>query len=150
WLAETAVDIATLEFLAEHGIAFTILAPRQAGRVRSFGDEQWRDVSDGRIDPKTPYLSALPSGRTITLVFYDGPISQELAFAGLLTNGEVLANRLLGAFNGNDRQNQMVHIATDGETYGHHHSHGDMALSYCLNYLEANDLAKITVYAEFM
>ncbi|HZS48560.1 MAG TPA: DUF3536 domain-containing protein [Blastocatellia bacterium] len=150
WLAETAVDTETLELLAEHGIKFTILAPRQARRVRNLGEEEWRDVSDGRIDPKVPYLCALPSGKTITLFFYDGPISQELAFAGLLDSGEALANRLLGAFNGDDPQDQMVHIATDGETYGHHHRYGDMALAYCLHHLETNDLAKITIYPQFM
>ncbi|HXG91023.1 MAG TPA: DUF3536 domain-containing protein [Blastocatellia bacterium] len=148
WLAETALDIATLEALAEQEILFTILAPRQAGRVRKIG-KRWRDVSGARVDPKMPYLCRLPSGRTINLFFYDGPISQDIAFGGLLTSGEKFANRLLGAFVEGE-QTQLVHIATDGETYGHHHRHGDMALGYCLHYIESNNLARITIYGEHL
>jgi alpha-amylase/alpha-mannosidase (GH57 family) len=148
WLAETAVDLETLDILAEQEILFAILAPRQARRVRKFG-KRWRDVTDARVDPRQAYLCRLPSGRTITLFFYDGPISQDIAFAGLLQSGEKFAHRLLGAFVEGDAP-QMVHIATDGETYGHHHKHGEMALSYCLHYIESNNLAKITVYGEHL
>ncbi|HYE72224.1 MAG TPA: glycoside hydrolase, partial [Blastocatellia bacterium] len=149
WLAETAVDIPTLELLAAHGIKFTILAARQAGRVRPVNSEHWVDVSNGRVDPKMPYLCRLPSGSTISLFLYDGPISQSIAFEGLLMNGEILANRLLGAFT-EQTQSQLVHIATDGETYGHHHRYGDMALAYCLRFLESHGLAKITIYGEYL
>ena len=34
WLAETAVDLETLDLLALHGIRFTILAPRQGAKIR--------------------------------------------------------------------------------------------------------------------
>jgi alpha-amylase/alpha-mannosidase (GH57 family) len=149
WLAETAVDIETLEILAEQEILFTILAPRQAGRVRRIG-KRWKDVSGSRVDPKMPYLCRLPSGKTINLFFYDGPISQDIAFSGLLTSGEKFASRLLGAFVEDQRPAQIVHIATDGETYGHHHRYGEMALTYCLHHIESNDLAKITVYGEYL
>ena len=149
WLAETAVDVETLEILAEQEILFTILAPRQAGRVRRIG-RRWRDVSGSRVDPRTPYLCRLPSGKSINIFFYDGPISQDIAFGGLLTSGEKFASRLLGAFVEDHQQPQIVHIATDGETYGHHHRYGEMALSYCLHHIESNDLAKITVYGEYL
>lgn len=149
WLAECAVDTATLEVLAEQEILFTILAPRQAGRVRRIG-KRWRDVSGGRVDPRMPYLCRLPSGRTINLFFYDGPISQDIAFGGLLASGEALARRLLGTFVADRNMPQLVHIATDGETYGHHHRFGEMALSYCLHHIESNNLAKLTVYGEFL
>jgi alpha-amylase/alpha-mannosidase (GH57 family) len=152
WLAETAVDTATLEVLAEHGIKFTVLAPRQAGRIRRLGrhTKVWHDVRDARVNPRMPYLCVLPSGRTINLFFYDGPISQEIAFAGLLRSGETFAGRLMGAFTDDRHAAQLVHIATDGETYGHHHRYGDMALAYCLHYIEQNELAKLTVYGEFL
>ena len=84
WLAETAVDIATLEALAEQGIQFTILAPHQAGRVRKIGGRSWKDVSGARIDPTRAYLAKLPSGKRINLFFYDGPISRAVAFEHLL------------------------------------------------------------------
>ncbi|MFH1995829.1 MAG: glycoside hydrolase, partial [Candidatus Omnitrophota bacterium] len=150
WLAETAVDLETLEILAERGVAFTILAPNQAKRSRKIGDKRWKEVSNARIDPKTPYLCRLPSGKSIALFFYDGPRSRDIAFGGLLKDGEALAKRLISAFAEKDEGPQLVHIATDGETYGHHQNHGDMALTYCLHYLESNDLAKITIYGEYL
>jgi len=150
WLAETAVDTETLEVLAEHNIRFTILAPRQAARVRKLNAKEWTDVSDAKIDPKKAYVCKLPSGKKINLFFYDGPISQELAFGPLMRNGEDLANRLMGTFNEKDSTAQLVHIATDGETYGHHQKHGEMALAYCIHNIESHNRAKITVYGEFL
>lgn len=150
WLPETAVDMETLEMLAELGIAFTILAPRQARRIRKRTETTWLEVSGGRIDPTMPYLCLLPSGKTITLFFYDGPISQDIAFGGLLNNGEILAKRLLAAFNDQRGWPQLVHIATDGETYGHHHRYGDMALAYCLHYIDTHGFAKLTNYGEYI
>jgi alpha-amylase/alpha-mannosidase (GH57 family) len=150
WLPETAVDLETLEILAEHGIRFTILAPHQAGRIRRIGGRAWRDISGGRIDPTMAYEQRLRSGRKIALFFYDGPISRGVAFEGLLSGGEHLANRLLGAFSEDRHWPQLVHIATDGESYGHHHRFGDMALAYALHYIEANQLARLTNYGEYL
>ncbi|HQE21813.1 MAG TPA: DUF3536 domain-containing protein [Thermosynergistes sp.] len=150
WLPETAVDVKTLEALADCGIKFTILAPHQAVRCRKIGEAEWRDVSGGKIDPKRPYLCKLPSGKTIAIFFYDGPISSDIAFGGLLNNGEAMAGRLAGAFSDKQDEVQLVHIATDGESYGHHHRFGDMALAYCLDYLESKGLAKVTVYGEYL
>ena len=151
WLAETAVDTESLEVLAEHGIAYTILSPYQAARVRPWGTEQWSEVAGGRIDPTRAYRVQLPSGRSIAVFFYDGPISRAIAFEGLLDRGEHLAGRLVGAFAGEERDPpQLVHIATDGETYGHHHRFGEMALAYALQHIESEDLAKLTVYGEYL
>ncbi|MBI5014988.1 MAG: DUF3536 domain-containing protein [Deltaproteobacteria bacterium] len=149
WLAETAVDLETLDILAAEGIRFTILAPRQARRVRRLRGSDWRDASGGRVDPKRPYRCRLPSGRAISLFFYDGPISQDVAFSGLLNDGAAFARRLAGAFANRDGP-QLVHIATDGETYGHHHRKGDMALAYCLHHIEFEGLARLTVYGEYL
>jgi alpha-amylase/alpha-mannosidase (GH57 family) len=150
WLAETAVDMETLEVLAEEGIHFTILAPHQAKRVRMIGIGRWKDVSGSRIDPSRPYVCRLPSGKSITIFFYDGPISQAVAFEKLLSNGEQFAARLMSGFSDNSTHNQLVHIATDGETYGHHHVFGEMALGYALNHIEENGLATLTNYGEYL
>src|SRR5438552_8357007 len=150
WLPETAVDTETLEVLAENGIKFTILAPRQAHRVRPKESSDWEDVSGGRIDPSRAYLAELPSGRTIHLFFYDGPISQAIAFEGLLNDGKRFAERLVSGFSDTREGPQLVHVATDGESYGHHHHYGEMALSYALHQIEADKLAKLTNYAEFL
>ncbi|MEA1943755.1 MAG: DUF3536 domain-containing protein [Euryarchaeota archaeon] len=149
WLPETAVDLETLDILAEHGIGFTILAPRQAQRVREIGKEEWEDVNDEEIDPRMPYLCRLPSGRTINLFFYDGQIAQDVAFRGLLNSGKNFAERLIGVFSDLEEP-QLVHIATDGESYGHHHRYGDMALACALHHIESGKLANLTNYAEYM
>jgi alpha-amylase/alpha-mannosidase (GH57 family) len=155
WLAETAVNTETLEVLASHGIQFTILAPRQAKAVRLLPNAQqptsgpWKPVSAETLDTRHPYWCHLPSGRRIALYFYNGNIAQEVAFNGLLNSGRALANRITSVFD-NNQEAQISHIATDGESYGHHHRYGEMALADGLNYIEDNQLAKLTNYAQFL
>jgi alpha-amylase/alpha-mannosidase (GH57 family) len=149
WLPETAVDVDSLEALAEEGIAFTILEPHQAARWRRIGEDDWTEHA-GAIDPTMPYRCTLPSGRSMAIFFYDGPISRAVAFERLLARGENLAHRLLGAFHDGRASAQLVNIATDGETYGHHHPYGDMALAYALDYINAQKLARIANYGWFL
>ena len=149
WLAETAADLATLETLAALSIRFTVLAPSQASRFRRLGG-RWRDASAGRIDPTRCYRLRLPSGRSIDIFFYDGPISRAVAFEGLLDNGQRFADRLLSGFDEARDWPQLLHIATDGETYGHHHRYGEMALSYALHSIETGSLARLTNYGEYL
>lgn len=168
WLAETAVNTETLETLAAHGIQFTILAPRQAKAVRKLATatdgktlhaqtnptpaaqpDPWQPVDAHSIDTRRPYWCLLPSGRRIALFFYHGQIAQEVAFNGLLNSGKAFAQRLTGLFDPNDEP-QLAHIATDGESYGHHHRHGEMALADCLNNVEDAGLATLTNYGQFL
>lgn len=149
WLAETAVDTETLEVLADHNLRFTVLAPGQAKAVRKLGENKWQDVSDISVDTTMPYLCHLPSGKEIVLYFYDGDVSQEVAFKGLLNNGKSFAEALISRFDKKQKE-QLVHIATDGESYGHHHKHGDMALAYCLDYIERKPDVRLTNYAEYL
>ena len=149
WLAETACNTDTLEILAECGMKFVILAPGQCAKVRKIGEEKWQDVSGAKVDPKRAYQCNLPSGRRIALFFYDGPISQGIAFSDTLKSGETFASRLLSTYNSSS-QAQLMHIATDGETYGHHQKFADMALAYCLKYVEDKTDVQITVYGEFL
>ncbi|KHK00532.1 DUF3536 domain-containing protein [Desulfovibrio sp. TomC] len=153
WLPETAVDLETLDIMADAGITFTILAPRQASRVRPYASEEWMDVSDGRINPGLAYRITLPSGRFMNVFFYDGPISQAVAFEGLLNNGEDFAQRLLSGFpddSAGPTGPHLVNIATDGESYGHHHRGGEMALTRAIEYLESNGLARLTNYGQYL
>jgi alpha-amylase/alpha-mannosidase (GH57 family) len=150
WLAETAVDTESLEVLAEQGILFTVLAPRQAQAVRRIGDEHWHNVNDQTIDTRKAYWCNLPSGKRIALFFYDGDVSQGVAFNGLLFDGKRFADRLIEGFDPSDDSPQLVHIATDGETYGHHHRKGDMALAFCLEHIDERSDVHLTNYGQFL
>ncbi|KEO71961.1 DUF3536 domain-containing protein [Anditalea andensis] len=149
WCGETAMDIETLEVMAKYGIKFTILSPFQARKSRKIGEKEWQDATDAKIDPKKAYLCNLPSGNVISVFFYDGPASQGVAFEGLLDNGEKFASRLADLFTDEDEV-QLANIATDGESYGHHHRYGEMALSYCLESLETRGDIQLTIYGEFL
>jgi len=150
WLPETAVDLETLDILAGFGIRFTILSPYQAKRTRKIRGRAWKDASGAKVDPSMPYDVRLPSGRRIAVFFYDGPISQAIAFEHLLEKGDTFADRLTSAFSDARPWPQIVHIATDGETYGHHHKKGEMALAYALHQIEANDPVMMTNYGEYL
>ncbi len=154
WLSETAVNTPVLEVMAKHGIKFTVLSPYQAKEVKKISEKEkdWKDVTGAKVDPRRPYLCKLPSGKTINLFFYDGPVSQSIAFEGLLNNGALFAERLMGTLDLDDEEDrpQMSHIATDGETYGHHHRHGEMALSFCLHSIEENPDVNLTIYGEYL
>jgi hypothetical protein len=136
--------------LAELGIRFTILSPYQAAKVRAVDTPQWHDASGGTIDPTMPYTQRLASGRRITIFFYDRHLSRAVAFERLLKNGEAFANRILSAFSDNRPHPQLINVATDGESYGHHHRFGDMALAYALDYIETNQLACLTNFGEYL
>jgi alpha-amylase/alpha-mannosidase (GH57 family) len=141
WLPEAAVDLESLDLLAEAGVRFTILEPHQA-KI---------DVSNGGVvDTTVPYTLKLPSERTIALFFYDGATSRAVAFEGLLSSGELFASRLLSTVPESPDRPRLAHIATDGETYGHHHRYGEMALSYAIHHIESNGLARLTNYGEFL
>jgi alpha-amylase/alpha-mannosidase (GH57 family) len=151
WLPECAADNESLDALAEQGIQFTILSPFQASRVRPLdGNGDWQDVNGGNVDPSMPYQVKLPSGRAIAVFFYDAPIAQAVAFENLLANGGQFAQRLTDGFDEARAHEQLVNIATDGESYGHHFRYGDMALAYALHEIENKHAAKLTVYGEFL
>ena len=158
WLAETAVNRTTLDLMAQEGIKFTVLAPAQCARVRilnaTASDAPWSETPNATVDPTHPYLVHLDEGRTISVFFYDGPASRAIAFEGLLNSGEDFANRLLAGFHppspGDPETAQISHVATDGESYGHHHKHGEMALSFAMHTIEDGTQANLTNYGEFL
>jgi hypothetical protein len=146
WLPECAVDTASLEALAAEGIAFTVLAPRQARAWRPPGGD-WRTNA---IDPGRAYRYELPSGKTIDLFFYDGQTSQAVAFERLLSDGHHIIKRMIHRNPVEGGGPTLCHIATDGETYGHHHRYGDMALAWALSQVEGGwNGTRLTNYAEF-
>jgi hypothetical protein len=80
----------------------------------------WNDVNGGKVDPSKAYGVQLPSGRSIAVFFYDGPVAQAVAFERLLTVGGRLAERLSSAADNDRTWDQLIHMATDGESYSHH------------------------------
>ena len=143
WLAETAVDIETLEVLAENEIQFTILAPHQAGKILQQGE--WKITESHQIDTGKAWLCRLPSGKKIHLFFYNGGLSHAVGFGKLLNDGKAFADRLIQS-----GSSGLVNIAVDGETFGHHHRFGDMALAYCISQINTSSEADLTVYGEFL
>jgi alpha-amylase/alpha-mannosidase (GH57 family) len=169
WLAETAVETQTLDLLAQHGIRFTLLAPHQCARIRPLerrkrprsGAEPlsqfWTETPHASVDTTRSYLIKTSEGRSIAVFFYNGPLSRAIAFEGLLNSGDTYVQRLLGGFRAHTASPQLVHVATDGESYGHHHRHGEMALAYALEGIESRsdrpneqDAIRLTNYGEFL
>ncbi len=177
WLAETAVSREVLDMMAAEGILFTILAPHQCARVRRHvepdaagapgsaassptlgtldsNSQPWTPTPNATVDPTHPYLVQLNEGRSIAVFFYDGPPSRAIAFEGLLNSGEGFGSRLLDGFRPTSPYSpakaQLSHVATDGESYGHHHKYGEMALSYAMHWIEDEGHARLTNYGEFL
>lgn len=152
WLAETAVDDDSLRVLAEHGIKYTILSPYQALKVRKIGDKDWFDVSWGNIDPAQAYRYYIKSapGKFIDLFFYDGAISKSVAFDEILKDGNKFIRRLKEGISEGRDYTQLINIATDGESYGHHTKFGDMALAYILRVKAKEEGFTIVNYAQYL
>jgi len=148
WLPETAVDGETLEILADAGIRFTVLSPRQAQAVRA-GGTTWTDVSGGRVDTRRAYEYRLGSGKSMAIFFYDDRVSVGIAFGDTLSSGARLSEALLGRFEEEDGF-QLVNVASDGETYGHHHRKGHIALTRALADVERSGRASLANYGLFL
>ena len=112
-------------------------------------EAEWIDTPGASVDTTRPYLARFASGASITVFFYNGPASRAIAFEGLLNSGDNFVNRLKGGFK-DSTQTQLVHVATDGESYGHHHKHGEMALAYALRLIEKDKTVKVTNYGCFL
>lgn len=149
WLPETAVDLETLTILAEEGIRFTVLSPYQAAEVLG-EDGEWIDVRGGGIDTRVPYRVGLPGGREIAVFFYDGPLSMEIAFNGILDDGHLLADALIQGLGEDASSPVMANVATDGESYGHHHKFGEMALAVAIEDIDNHPDVRLTNYAGFL
>ncbi|MDJ1183154.1 DUF3536 domain-containing protein [Roseofilum casamattae] len=135
WLAETAIDYPTVTALINEGIKFTILAPSQAQRCRPLPtsetpDPEWQEVGGSQIDPTRPYRCFIEDGRYLDIFFYDGPISRDMGFSDVLSSSNHLGTRLAQAIQGDNRPSQILSVATDGETFGHHKGGTEKTLAY--------------------
>ncbi len=151
WLAETACDEETLEVLIEAGMKYVILAPSQAQSFRKFGETEWQNVSEGQIDPKRVYRYFLPRNRdkSIAIFFYDGPISKAAGFEDLLFDAKKFMRRIAEAAAPIETP-QLISIATDGETFGHHKPFGDRVIAYLMNRELPKCGARAVNFGEFL
>jgi alpha-amylase/alpha-mannosidase (GH57 family) len=132
WLPEAAVDLETLDVLASEGIAFTVLGPTQVEAIPAGG-------LPGRV--------ALPSGRSISVFVYDGPLSHDIAFGGLLKDSDSWMARMA---EDPGQERRLVSLATDGETFGHHQRWGDLALGAAVAVMQGRRDARLENYASFL
>ncbi len=129
WLPECAADEDTLEAVAAEGIVFTILAPYQVhGHHGSGMPVKWTGAS----------------GRALTIVPYDGSLAGDVAFGGLLRDAPALAQRLAPARDPQDPHPKCTTLATDGETFGHHHKSGESTLTEALAMVAQQGRARVT------
>ena len=137
WLPETAADQKSLCALVEEGIRFTVLSPYQALRVRPPGGA-WAEATGARFDPTRPYRVRAGPGE-ILVFFYDGHIARDLAFGGALASPEALVARLEGGFDAARGHPEILTVAFDGETLGHHKKGADEVLAESLRRLARRD-----------
>ena len=157
WLPETAADESTLRLLIDQGLRYAILSPYQAEKIRPLGSEKWTDVSTGQFETRRPYawFDRTPAGETIkdrgiTLFFYDGPLSKAVAFEGALKNSESFALRLAGSFDPGAAHDQLLSIAIDGETFGHHHKFADMTLAHAFRHEITKHGIEVTDFSSYL
>ncbi|MBD2101713.1 DUF3536 domain-containing protein [Leptolyngbya sp. FACHB-261] len=150
WLAEAAVDYPTLEALVAEGIRFIVLAPSQALRCRD-PQGQWHEVSGSQIDATRPYRCYLKDrSGYLDIFFYDGPISRDMGFNDVLRSSQNLAARLGQAVRGDHRKSQLVAVATDGETFGHHKGGTEKALAYAFRHEIPQRGWQLTNFAHYL
>lgn len=137
WLPETAASDDTLRLMVDLGMKYVILSPYQAAKIRREDSPAWDDASSGNFDTTRPYAwhDTLPDGtraknRSLAVFFYDGPLSKAAAFEDLTRDSGVFADRVEACYRHGNHGPQLVSMAVDGETFGHHHKFGDMTLAH--------------------
>ena len=150
WLPETAANDETLSTLIEEGLKYVILSPYQAERVRPLGAKRWHSVSDGAIDTGRAYryFHRDRTRRSIAVFFYDGHIAKAIAFDRILDSSRALVDRFEAAAGGG--KDGLVNVATDGESYGHHHRYGERCLAYALEVEAVRRGFRVTNYGEYL
>ena len=134
WLPETAADMETLDVLAGEGIRFTIVSPQQLVQPPPAG---------------LPGLVRTGSGHSIAVFPYDGPLAHDVAFGRLIRDAEAWSEEVLERPLA-ETGPTLVSLAADGETFGHHHRFGEMALAATLDRLGRNPDVRLDNFASFL
>ena len=151
WLSETACNNTTLEVLIDEGIKYTILDPSQAEKISKIGTSNWEEVIGGRVNPKLPYryFSKNQFGY-IDIFFYDGPLSKNLAFDDVVFDAKRLMDSIDAAKMNNYEEDQLIALAVDGETFGHHKHFTERTISFLLSEYAKTRGYKIVNYGEYL
>ena len=171
WLPETACNNDVLDLLIDERLRFVILAPQQAQRIRSvrtgiptcpvdnsekgqtgesvLPENAWQDVDSSTLDTSVAYkyFHRDGSGRSIAVFFYDQQLAHAIAFEQALTSSASLVDRFVQR---QAKASGLINIATDGETYGHHHKFGELCLAYALNVDAPARGFRISNYGEYL
>lgn len=152
WLPETACNRETIEVLINEGVKYIILDTSQAQKIRKAGEDIWKDVSDNSINPKLPYrcYSEINKQKYIDIFFYDGPVSKAVAFDDVLQSSQNLLNKIFNAADKDINKAQLISVATDGETFGHHKKHAERTLAFFLKSLAPQNNLKIVNFGEYL
>jgi alpha-amylase/alpha-mannosidase (GH57 family) len=152
WLAETACNNDTLEYLIKEGIRFIILDPSQALKIRNFKKIEWEDESQGNINTKRPYraFSQINPNKHIDIFFYEGPLSRSIAFEDIIYSAERLMERIDSIKNPDFKKPQLIHMAVDGETFGHHKHFTERTIAYLLSKLAHSKDFTVVNYSKYL
>ncbi|HEY3251021.1 MAG TPA: DUF3536 domain-containing protein [Ignavibacteria bacterium] len=153
WLPETACNHETIEVLINERIRYIIMDSSQADKIRKSGAEQWQDVAKNGIDPRHSYkcYSKIKNHSFINIFFYDGPVSKAVAFDDVLMNSANLLNKIFHAVKKEELSTeQLISVATDGETFGHHKKFTERTLAYFLTGLAPENNLKIVNFGEYL
>lgn len=141
WLGETAINMETVICLIEEKIDYVILSPKQAEAFRRLGDNDWINVNQEPINTRRPY-KIYPRKQdgtrlegSLNVFFFEEALSREISFNDeLLQDSQTLANRINECYK-YEHGDELITIATDGETFGHHKAYGDMCLAYFFTHI---------------
>jgi alpha-amylase/alpha-mannosidase (GH57 family) len=152
WLPETACNIETVEVLMNLGVKYIILDTSQAAYYRKMDSAEWIDVNDGSINPKRPYrcFSAIQKDKFLDIFFYDGPVSKSVAFDDVLESSQNLLKKIFNAENKESKEEQLISVGTDGETFGHHKKNAERTHAFFMKSLAPQNALKIVNYGEYL
>ncbi len=157
WLPETAASDDTLRLMLDLGMKYVILSPYQADKIKAHAAEDWEDASLGNFDTTRPYAwhdkapdGSSIRGRSLPVFFYAGPLSKAAAFDGLTNNSAAFADRVEACYRHGHHGPQLVSMAVDGETFGHHHKFGDMTLAHAFLHELKNRGIETVNYAQYL
>jgi len=148
WLPETACNSDVLDLLIDEGLRYVILAPDQASRIRKTANSSWQEVTPGELNTGVAYEYRHRNlrDRSLAVFFYNQQLAGAIAFDRALASSAELVERFVRSGQNGD----LVNVATDGESYGHHFKFGDLCLAHAFEVVIPERGLKATNYGEYL